>query len=138
MIWLVGFTARFLLTYSATSISHIVNQDGDLVLDVTDEDHAADNVRTRSLLVNKSEASVQAVSQRSSTLGATGVRATDRVSSILKSQNYLNPLRVVIQLAAVKVQGLERQKRKPKNKFTVDVKSGSTEPLFLRLVCFLG
>ena len=74
MIWLVDFTAQFLLTYSATSISHIVDQDGDLVLDVTDEDHAADNVGTGSLLVNKSEASVQAVSQRSSTLGATSVR----------------------------------------------------------------
>lgn len=74
MIRLVGFTTRFLLTYSATSVSHIVDQDGDLVLDVTDKDHAAYNVGTRSLLVNKSKASVQAVSQRSSTLGATSVR----------------------------------------------------------------
>jgi hypothetical protein len=66
-----------LLTYSSTSVCHVINQDGDLVLDVTDQHHAADDVGTRALLVNESESSVQAVSQRRSTLGATGVRRND-------------------------------------------------------------
>jgi hypothetical protein len=62
---------------SSTSVCHVINQDGDLVLDVTNEHHATNDVGARTLLVNKSESSVQAVSKRGSTLGATSVGGND-------------------------------------------------------------
>jgi hypothetical protein len=48
-------------------VGHIVNDDGNLVLDVTDKDHARDLVGTGTFLVNKSELQVQAIGNGSST-----------------------------------------------------------------------
>jgi hypothetical protein len=48
-------------------VGHIVNDDGNLVLDVTDKDHARDLVGTGTFLVNKSELQVQAIGNGSGT-----------------------------------------------------------------------
>jgi hypothetical protein len=45
----------------AAGISHVVDEDGDLVLDVADKYHAADFVRARALFVDEGEAEVEAV-----------------------------------------------------------------------------
>lgn len=51
----------------AAGVGHIVNDDGDLVLDITDKDHARDLVGTGTFLVNKCELQIQAISDGSST-----------------------------------------------------------------------
>lgn len=45
----------------AAGVGHVVDEDGDLVDDVADEHHAADDVGARALLVDQGEAAVQAV-----------------------------------------------------------------------------
>lgn len=58
-------------------VGHIVDDDTDLIGDVTDENHSADFVSAGSLLVDQREVQVQSVGQRSGTLGTTGVRGDD-------------------------------------------------------------
>lgn len=64
-------------TYGSASVSHVVNENGNLVLDITNEDHAADNVGTRSLLVDESKGRVETVSDGCGTLGTTGIGRDD-------------------------------------------------------------
>ena len=51
----------------AAGVGHIVDDDGNLVLDITDKDHAGDLVRAGTFLVNERELQVQAISNGSST-----------------------------------------------------------------------
>lgn len=51
----------------AAGVGHIVDDDSDLVLDITDKDHARDLIGTGTFLVNKRELQVQAISNGSST-----------------------------------------------------------------------
>lgn len=64
-------------TYCAASVGHVVDENGDLVLDITDENHAADLVGSRALLVDESEARVEAIGNRRSTLGAACIGRDD-------------------------------------------------------------
>jgi hypothetical protein len=68
---------RLRVTYCATGVGHVVNKNGDLVADITNKNHATNDVRSGSLLVDESEAGVQAVSKRCSTLGSTGIGRND-------------------------------------------------------------
>jgi hypothetical protein len=45
----------------AARVGHVVDEDGDFVLDVADEDHAGDFVGARALFVDEGEAEVKAV-----------------------------------------------------------------------------
>lgn len=49
------------LDQRATGVGHVVDQDGDSVLDVAHQHHAGDFVRTRPLLMDQGEAQVEAV-----------------------------------------------------------------------------
>ena len=51
----------------AAGVGHIVDDDSDLVLDITDKDHARDLVGAGTFLVNERELQVQAISNGSST-----------------------------------------------------------------------
>lgn len=55
------------LDEGATGIGHVVDDDGDLVLDVTDKNHAGDLVGPGTLLVNQGELQIETVSNGSST-----------------------------------------------------------------------
>lgn len=55
------------LDEGTTGISHVVDDDGDLVLDVTDKDHTGDLVGTGTLLVDQGELQVETVSNGSRT-----------------------------------------------------------------------
>lgn len=76
-------------TYSSASISHVVNENGNLVLDITNEDHAADNVGTRSLLVDEGKGRVETVSDGCGTLGTTGIGRDD--DTVLDVQVLADP-----------------------------------------------
>ena len=55
------------LDEGATGIGHVVDDDGDLVLDVTDKNHAGDLVGAGTLLVDESELQIETVSNGSRT-----------------------------------------------------------------------
>jgi hypothetical protein len=61
------------LAESAASVGHVVDDDGDLAANITDQDHAGDLVGTGAFLVDESEAEVETVGNGSSSLGTTGV-----------------------------------------------------------------
>lgn len=65
------------LAESAASVGHVIDKDGNLVLDVTDKNHATNNVGAGALLVDKSEAGVEVVGNGGSTLGATSIGGDD-------------------------------------------------------------
>ena len=46
---------------SAAGVGHVVDDDGNLVLDITDKDHARDFVGTGTFLVNEGELQVEAI-----------------------------------------------------------------------------
>jgi hypothetical protein len=48
----------------AAGVSHVVDEDGDFVFDVADEDHAGDFVGAGALFVDECEAEVEAVGDR--------------------------------------------------------------------------
>lgn len=62
------------LAEGAASIGHVIDNDGDLATNVTDQNHAGNLVRTSALFVDKSKAEVEAIGNRSGALGTTGVR----------------------------------------------------------------
>jgi hypothetical protein len=69
--------------YRSASICHIIDDDGNLVLDITNEDHAADNIGSRALLVNEGKSRVETVSNRRRALGTACVgRDNDAVLDI--------------------------------------------------------
>lgn len=51
----------------SAGVSHIVDNDGDLVLDVTDEDHSGDFVGAGAFLVDQSELEIESVRDSGST-----------------------------------------------------------------------
>jgi len=51
----------------AAGIGHVVNDDGNLVLDVADQDHAGDLVGTGTFLVNQGELEIEAIGDGSGT-----------------------------------------------------------------------
>ena len=65
------------LVKRAARVRHVVDEDGDLVPDVADEHHAADDVGPRALLVDQGEGHVEAVGHGRGALGAPGVRGDD-------------------------------------------------------------
>jgi hypothetical protein len=65
------------LAESAASIGHIINDDGDLAANITDQNHARDLVGTSALLVDEREAEVEAISNGSSSLGTASVGGDD-------------------------------------------------------------
>lgn len=73
----------------AASVGHIVDDDGDLAANVTDQNHTRDLVRTSALLVNKGKAKVEAVGDRSGSLGTTSVGRDD--DTVLNLQVVANP-----------------------------------------------
>lgn len=71
------------MTYSSTGVGHVIDENGDLILDVTHEHHATNDVGARALLVDESKPGVQAVSNRGGTLGTTGIgRNNDAVLDV--------------------------------------------------------
>jgi len=52
---------------SAAGVGHIVDDDGNLVLDITDKNHAGDLVGAGTFLVNESELQIQTIGNSSST-----------------------------------------------------------------------
>lgn len=77
------------LAEGAASIGHVVDNDGDLAANITDQNHTRDLVRTSALLVNKSEAKVEAVGDRGGSLGTASVRRDD--DTVLNLQVVTNP-----------------------------------------------
>lgn len=57
------------LDKSSASIGHVVDDDGNLVLDVTNKDHSGNFVGTRALLVDQGELRIQSVSDGGGTVG---------------------------------------------------------------------
>lgn len=53
----------------SAGVRHVVDNNGNLVLDVSDEDHPGDLVRTRALLVDQSELKIEAVGNGSGSGG---------------------------------------------------------------------
>ena len=51
----------------SASVSHVVDEDGDLVLDVSDEDHAGDFVGAGAFLVDEGKVEVETVGDRGGT-----------------------------------------------------------------------
>jgi hypothetical protein len=51
----------------AAGVSHVVDDDGNLVLDITDKNHARDLVGTGAFLVDESKLQIQAIGNSSST-----------------------------------------------------------------------
>lgn len=60
-------------TYSSAGIGHVVDENGRLVLDIADEDHATDDVGAWALLVDQGKGRVETVSNRGGALRATRV-----------------------------------------------------------------
>ena len=56
------------LAESTASIGHVVNNDGDLAANITDQDHARDLIGTGALLVDEGKAEVEAVGDGGSSL----------------------------------------------------------------------
>jgi len=52
------------VTYGPASIGHVIDQNGNSFLDVTDEHHSVDLVRLFPFLVNQRELHVQAIRYR--------------------------------------------------------------------------
>ena len=52
----------------AAGIGHVVNNDGDFALDVSDENHAGNFVRSGTFFVNQGELEVEAVGDGSGTI----------------------------------------------------------------------
>lgn len=77
------------LGQGAAGIGHVVDQDGDLVSDVSHQHHAANDVGTRALLVNESKALVETIGYRGGALGTTGI-GTDN-DNVLVAQVLLDP-----------------------------------------------
>lgn len=73
----------------AAGVGHVVHQNGDLVPDVSDQHHAADDVGAGALLVDEREALVEAVGYRSRPLGTAGI-GTDN-DNVLVAQVLLDP-----------------------------------------------
>ena len=65
------------LGQGAARVGHVVDDDGRLVLDVADEDHARHLVGARPLLVDEGEAQIQAVGDAGRALGPAGVGRHD-------------------------------------------------------------
>lgn len=77
------------MTYSSAGVGHVVDENGDLVLDVTDEDHATNDVGSGALLVNQSKGRVEAIGNRGGTLGTTSIRRHD--DAVLNVQVLADP-----------------------------------------------
>jgi hypothetical protein len=65
------------LAESTASIGHVVDDDGDLAANISDQNHARDLVGTSALLVDESKAEVEAVGDGSSSLGTASVGGDD-------------------------------------------------------------
>lgn len=61
-------------SYSSTGIRHIIHNDSSLILNITDQHHPADDVRTWTLLVDQSKCSLKTISNRCRTLRASSIR----------------------------------------------------------------
>lgn len=67
----------------ATSVCHVVDEEGNLARDRTDEDHARDLVGAFPLLVEQGKVDVETVGNRSRALGSTGIgRDNDTVGDV--------------------------------------------------------
>lgn len=65
------------LAESTASIGHVVDDDGDLAANISDQNHARDLVGTSALLVDEGKAEIEAVGDGSSSLGTTSVGRDD-------------------------------------------------------------
>lgn len=70
------------LDKSTAGISHVVNDNSDLVLDATNENHARDLVRAGALLVDESELEVETIGDGSGTVQNCSLISTCNISSI--------------------------------------------------------
>jgi hypothetical protein len=61
------------LAESTASIGHVVDDDGDLAANITNQNHARDLVGTSALLVDESKAEVEAVGDGGSSLGTSSI-----------------------------------------------------------------
>lgn len=75
--------------YRSTSVGHVIDEDSHFVLDITNEDHAANDIGSRSLLVDESKRRIKAIGNRRCTLGTTSVGGDD--DAILDIQILPNP-----------------------------------------------
>lgn len=83
----------------ATSVSHVVDQNSNLVSYISDQNHAADNVGARALLVNEGEASLQAIGNTGGTLGAARIGTdNDAVLDIHVLSDPLKDTRLGVQV----------------------------------------
>lgn len=64
-------------SYSATSVRHVIHDDGSLILNVAHQHHATYDVGPRSFFVDQSESRVEAISEGCRTLRAASVRRDD-------------------------------------------------------------
>lgn len=76
-------------TYSSTGVGHVIHKDSYLVLNITHKNHAADNIRSRALLVNQSKSGVETVCKRGSALRTAGIRRDD--DAVLNVQVLTDP-----------------------------------------------
>lgn len=66
-----------MFAYSSAGISHVVNQNGNLVLNIANQDHATNDIGARSLLVDQRKPDIQTISDGGCSLGTTSVRRHD-------------------------------------------------------------
>lgn len=72
------------LDKGTTGIGHVIDDDGNLVLDATDEDHARDLVRAGTLLVNEGELQIETIGDGGCTSGRYSVRSSTTYSCRLE------------------------------------------------------
>lgn len=77
------------LDESTAGISHVVNDDSDLVLNATNENHARDLVGAGALLVDERELEIEAVGDGSGTIQNCPLISTCNISSTQKNQIHL-------------------------------------------------
>lgn len=81
---LLGSSCTTTRTYCSASVGHVIHENGILVLDVTNKDHPSNLVRARALLVDEGKPRVQAIGNRGSTLGATGIGGDDDAVALVE------------------------------------------------------
>lgn len=86
------------LGQGSAGVRHVVDQNGDLVFNLADQDHGANNVRPRSLLVDQREGTAQAVCDSGRPRGGesswSAPRSEKARSTVLRVLLPLSPARV--------------------------------------------
>lgn len=76
-------------TYSSASVCHVIDENGNLVPDITNKNHASNHVGARALLVNEGKGRVETISNRGGSLRTAGIGRND--DTVLNVQVLADP-----------------------------------------------